>query len=301
MNCANTFGAFFAFLFLSPYGAELKQEPDSMFSSGEIQWIIIVLVVVAVVALYNYELRKQVKSRTKDLQTELTQKEKAETKLKRTLKEREVLLSEIHHRVKNNLAIISGLLEIELMNRGDEKTMNILSSSIMRIRSVAMIHENFYKTANFENIPFHAFLVELLAAIEQKYGSGKNVQLKKEIDEIHLNINMAIPTALVINELVTNAYKFAFPRKKKGVINVRLSYSGDVVTVSVSDNGIGMPENFDFEDPASIGFMLVNVLSQQLKAQSKVRKSPGAGFTFTYNINSTTKGSAATVFPSMNA
>jgi two-component sensor histidine kinase/ABC-type amino acid transport substrate-binding protein len=226
------------------------------------------------ITYHNYDLKKQVKNRTNDLERELEEKSKIEKNLKKSIEEKEVLLAEIHHRVKNNLAITSSLFQLEMMHVEEDKIVDLLSNSVMRIKSIAMVHEKLYESKDFKSIPFHVYLTEILPKIENKYNFNKRIKVHKDVDIIHLNINLAIPAALLINELVTNSFKHAFPDQNTGVIVINLKSRGDKVQLSVEDDGIGLPEFIDPEDRSSVGFMLINTLSKQLNVEGHEHSPP---------------------------
>jgi two-component sensor histidine kinase/ABC-type amino acid transport substrate-binding protein len=251
------------------------------------------------ITYHNYDLKKQVKNRTNELEWELHEKSKIEKNLKKSIEEKEVLLAEIHHRVKNNLAITSSLFQLEMMHIEEDRIVDLLSNSVMRIKSIAMVHEKLYESKDFKSIQFHVYLTEILPKIERKYNADKRIKVHKDVDIIHLNINLAIPAALLINELVTNSFKHAFPDRNEGVIDIRLKNQGDEVQLSVEDDGIGLPEFIDPEDRSSVGFMLVNTLSKQLNAEYEVSTRPGTRFSFVFK-NRDKKGSGGNIHPALN-
>jgi two-component sensor histidine kinase len=261
--------------------------------------VIGILIVTISIIYHNYDLKKQVKNRTNELERELIEKSKIEKNLKESIEEKEVLLAEIHHRVKNNLAITSSLFELEMMHLEEDRVLDLLSNSVMRIKSVAMVHEKLYESKDFKSIPFHQYLAEILPKIENKYNADNRIKVLKDVDIIHLNINLAIPAALLINELVTNAFKHAFPDQKEGIIDIRLKSQGDEVLLNVEDDGIGLPEFIDPDDRSSVGFMLVNTLSKQLNAEYEVSTRPGTRFSFVFK-NVDKKGSGGNIHPAMN-
>jgi two-component sensor histidine kinase/ABC-type amino acid transport substrate-binding protein len=234
------------------------------------------------VTVHNYNLKTQVSERTKDL--------------KASLDEKNILLSEIHHRVKNNLAITSSLLQLEMMQIEEVEVLEVLSNSLMRIKSIALVHENLYETLDFKQIPFHSYLDELIKGIKNNFDDEKEIQVIKSFQEIYLNINLAIPAALLVNELVTNAFKYAFNKRKKGIIEISLKQSEKNIELSVKDNGIGLPDIVNLKDKTSVSFVLMNTLANQLNAKYEVQTKPGTQFTFTFrNVNK--KGSSGNYYP----
>ncbi|MGF1669188.1 MAG: histidine kinase dimerization/phosphoacceptor domain -containing protein [Balneolaceae bacterium] len=223
----------------------------------------------------------------------------AEHILKKTLKEREVLLGEIHHRVKNNLAVISGLFQLELMNIEDNHAaspINVLSKSLTRIKSIALVHEKLYASDDFKNICIRAYVNDLMNTIANQYQNGKEICIEKDIDDVQLNINLAIPVGLILNELTTNAFKHAFQGMQRGKINVKISSQNDNITMSIADNGNGLPEKIDLKNASSLGFTLINTLSSQLMAECSVESNPGTRFSFAFENRNYVKGAGGTVF-----
>jgi PAS domain S-box-containing protein len=194
-----------------------------------------------------------------------------QNKLENLINEKEVLLQEVHHRVKNNLAVISGFLQLEELISEDEDTQSVLSSNYMRVKSMAMIHEQLYKANDFSGIEFDNYLKEMLVVIRDQFSvSGKDIEMNLQSDAVYMNLNQAVPLALIINELVTNAFSFAFEGRNKGSIKVLLSLAGHFITVSVKDDGIGLPEDFVFEESPTLGTTLVMSYSEQLNAKVSI-------------------------------
>lgn len=212
---------------------------------------------------------------------DITERKEAEDLLKESLKEKEVLLLEIHHRVKNNLAIISGLLELEGMNHSSNKLIkNILHESQLRIQSMAMIHEKLYKARNFAKLKLEDYITELVEIIHDTFlKEGKEIDIDiRNSTEVELNINQAIPCALILNELVTNAFKYAFDGTEYGKLTVQLTAENDTVFLVVQDNGCGLPEDFDIQTPNSLGLKLVSQLTKQLEGELQIQNEGGARF-----------------------
>jgi PAS domain S-box-containing protein len=227
---------------------------------------------------------------------DITAQKQVEQKLKKTLKEREVLLAEIHHRVKNNLAVVSGLIQIELMDIEDNQSIQVLSNSLTRIKSIALVHEKLYASNDFKNIQLETYVNDLLQSIKSKYQNGRDIRVETEIDDTKLNINLAISAGLLLNELITNAYKYAFQNSKSGVIHLKIESDDDEITMIVADNGVGLPDDFNPEDRSSIGFTLIDVLSKQLMAEYSVESDTGTRFTFIFKNRENTSGSSGNIF-----
>jgi len=219
---------------------------------------------------------------------DITDRKQSEELLKQSLKEKEILLAEIHHRVKNNMAIISGLLELEAMNReSDTELKNIFHESQLRIHSMAMIHEKLYQAGNFTNLKIGNYISELVDIIQDTLGQDEkhvDIKIEKEFD-VHLNINQAIPCALILNELVTNALKYAFNDTGQGELHICLEEKNDMITFRLKDNGPGLPDDISEKAPESLGFVLVKQLTEQLEGELNMYNDNGACFEITFRRN----------------
>lgn len=260
---------------------------------------IAIVVIIVGISLYSYQLKRQVKQKTSTLQEEIAQKKRTEEKLRTALDERETLLAEIHHRVKNNLAVISSLLQLESMHIEEEEAQSTFSNSVMRIKSMALVHEQLYATSDFKNIPLHHYLDELIETIRDKFDPEKTIHTEKELDQVYLNLNSAVAVALLLNELLVNTFKHAFPEYSEGNVKIMLQASGTNITIKVHDNGIGLPANIDLENPSSMGFTLIDVLTTQLNAGVTVSRKQGTSIEVSFSSNDKT-GSSGNLFPSMN-
>ena len=178
-----------------------------------------------------------------------------------------VLLKEIHHRVKNNLQVISSLLALQAGATSDVKTRALLAESRDRVRSMALIHEKLYQTADERGISFAGYVRDLATHLRHSYaGNSEAVVMGIDVEEISLDIDVSVPCGLIINELLSNALKYAFPDGRRGTIGINLRRSEDgVVTLTISDDGVGMPQDLDFRNPSTLGLRIVNILVEQIK------------------------------------
>lgn len=201
-----------------------------------------------------------------------------------SLAEKEMLLKEIHHRVKNNLQIISGILELQNLNINDESAKVILKEGQARIQSIALIHKTLYQSESFSNVPLESYLQELIQAIESTYkNSSTKIHTEINVENIELNINTAIPLSLIINEIITNCYKHAFTGKESGKITINLTKSdSDQYTLKIQDDGNGLPENFDPKKLHSVGFDLIQGLSKQLEGNFNFGNENGTTITIQF-------------------
>jgi len=194
----------------------------------------------------------------------------AEDKIVASLKEKEVLIQEINHRVKNNLQIISSLLSLQANHTSSDEAAEILKESRGRVKSMAMIHEKLYHSSNLSRLNMAEYLNNLVGDILRSYSSvSSKVSSNVDVDDIYLNINTALPMGLMVNELVSNSIKHAFP-EGEGNISIKLEYDGEKYILTVSDNGIGLPEDVDPFESSSLGLKLVNSLSIQLEGDLSV-------------------------------
>lgn len=214
----------------------------------------------------------------------ITQRKKVERELKASLKEKVILLQEIHHRVKNNMQIISSLLRLQSGQIDNEKMQDIFRISQDRIRSMALIHDMLYKTKNFAGIDFNQYLQGLIRHLVNTYLiDAKDIKINVQVDKVYLDLNTAVPCGFILNELVTNSLKHAFPSGRKGEVTVELrSNERNKTQISVSDNGIGLPNDFNFNNPQSLGLMLVKDLVRQLNGKIEYTSENGASFTITF-------------------
>ncbi|OGP32375.1 MAG: hypothetical protein A2073_00095 [Deltaproteobacteria bacterium GWC2_42_11] len=226
---------------------------------------------------------------------DITERKKMEDEIKTSLKEKELLLKEIHHRVKNNLQIISSLLSLqsEYVNisrdkLGDKLEMaDVFKDSQSRIRSMVIVHERLYKSKDISNINFAEYIRDLTDNLFLSYKeSAADISLKINADNIDFDIDTAIPLGLLINELISNSLKYAFPDNRRGEILIALQqYSGmghGGYALTVCDNGIGLPEGFDFRNTKSLGLQLVNTLAGQLNGAIEVKGKNGTEFKMTF-------------------
>ncbi|HLO51498.1 MAG TPA: PAS domain S-box protein [Kamptonema sp.] len=197
---------------------------------------------------------------------DISDRKQGEEQIKASLKEKEVLLKEIHHRVKNNLQIISSLLKLQSKYIKDPASLALFTDSYNRIKSMALIHENLYRSTDIAKINAASYVQKLVANLLTSYGiSSKTIDMQLEVDNIFLDIDTAIPCGLIINELVSNSFKYAFPNNTPGTILVSLKLENNTTFVlRVSDSGVGLPQNFNWKQTESLGLQLVLNLTEQL-------------------------------------
>jgi PAS domain S-box-containing protein len=214
---------------------------------------------------------------------DITKRKNAENLIKSSLNEKNILLQEIHHRVKNNMQIISSLLNLQTKYTNDEETVNILKESQNRVRSMAMIHEKLYQSKDLSHINFIDYIQSLVSKLFYSYNI-KEAQITPviEIENVNLNIETAVPCGLIISELISNSLKYAFPNEMKGEICISLKSVGDKYELIIRDNGIGLPADFDFNKLESLGLLLVNNLIEQIDGKITINKSHPTQFKITF-------------------
>lgn len=200
-----------------------------------------------------------------------------------SLKEKEHLLKEIHHRVKNNLQIISSLLNLQSDKTTDEAFLSMIKESKNRIMSMALIHEMLYVTKNLSHINIHDYITKLCHSVYQSFHT-KNVSIEFEYDvdeSIYFEIDNMIPIGLILNEILSNSFKYAFP-DKKGIIYIHFSKNNDQYTMIAKDNGIGIPDDFKAEESKTLGTQLIFMLAEQLDGTINVLNDKGTKYTLRF-------------------
>ena len=211
---------------------------------------------------------------------DVTERKKAEEKIKASLEEKEILLREIHHRVKNNLQVISSLLNLQSGYMRDRTYADMLKESQNRIQSMALIHEKLYQSTDLANIDVRGYIQQLVCRLFDSYGIGAHkATFFIEVDNVSLGVDAAIPCGLIINELVSNCLKHAFPGDRKGEISVALHAHEGNIELTIADNGVGIPENLNFGNLNSLGLHLVTILVEdQLNGTIALTRDKGTEF-----------------------
>lgn len=192
--------------------------------------------------------------------------------LERRIKEKDILLAEIHHRVKNSLQIVSSLLALEADRIVDPQSLEALKDTRTRVRSMSVIHQTLYQSQEFDKVDFRSFLESFVPSLIQTYSlHPEEIKLEIRVDEINLPLDAAIPCGLIVNELITNSLKHAFPEGRGGTITVEFTKNEDgYATLMVNDDGIGLPKSFNFENSGTLGMQLVYMLAGQLGGKATV-------------------------------
>ena len=199
-------------------------------------------------------------------QRDVTEQKTSEEKLRNSLSEKKILLSEIHHRVKNNLAVVSGMMQLQAFEEKDENLKNKLYDSVVRIKTMATVHELLYQSQSFSNLEFSETLKNLVYNISETFQSNSKIEVEINCEPIKLNINQAIPASLIVNEVLTNAYKHAFPDIDSGNIIFNLSEDNNCICIEITDSGVGFSPDLSMDENKSLGTHLIQVLSEQISA-----------------------------------
>lgn len=207
---------------------------------------------------------------------DITDQKQIEEKLRLLVSEKENLLKELQHRVKNNMNIISSLLCLGMKNITDEKSTSIFTDAISRISSMSNIYEQLYSSNVLDKVDLGMYIKTLADSIFKTYNINPDKKiLTADIANVNLDVKRTVPLGLILNELITNSLKYAYPADSPGEIRVNLQQSGNILTLAVSDDGIGMPENFDIEKSESMGFMLVSILTKQIDGTLHIESKKG--------------------------
>ena len=248
-----------------------------------IAWTAIGLIVITgCTAIYllgnwNKALRTEVISHTRDLL-------ESQEKLKKSLEEKDILFKELQHRVKNNLAQVHGMLELQEAMTDNSEFADLLKVSKSRIYTMALAHEALYKNSDLTDISLKYYLEQIAEITHESFlEEGKEIALECSIDDVHLNMSRAIPLGLMISEIMINAHKHAFNGSNSGVLKIESKVNKKTLTLTIADNGAGIPNDVDFSKSNSLGMMLVQSFTQQLKAKMDL-KSSNKGTIFTFLI-----------------
>ena len=211
-----------------------------------------------------------IRDRSKEKEIEVLKQKSAD--------EKEILLREIHHRVKNNLSIVISLLNFQLTMSKSQELIPIINDIQLRIRSIALIHEHLYRSETLDRIPLVTY-IQSLADIIHSTISPSDLKIETRLDPVDVSIQTALPIGLIINELLTNAVKYAFTPGKKGEIDIILEKDEeDMCTLIVKDNGIGLPLNYSLESVKTMGFYIIHLLTEQLEGEMEILRQNGTSF-----------------------
>jgi len=215
---------------------------------------------------------------------DVTQRLAADEKLHQALREKEALLKEIHHRVKNNLQVVSSLLGLQFRDAADERTRTMFRESQNRIHSMALLHEILYQSNTFSRVNLPDYIRQIAAHLFSSYGIGADrIRLLTNLETMSLNVDSAVPCGLIINELVSNSLKYAFPEGRRGEVRIDLhARQSGMARLVVADDGIGLQGHVDWATARSLGLRLVRSLAEQLGAEVEVQSAAGTQIQLTF-------------------
>lgn len=242
-----------------------------------------------VTELFNCRARLEalVEERTCRLMDEIESRKRVEERLRITLRDKEILFRELHHRVKNNLQVVSSLLRLQAERvSNDDKAREMFRECQKRVRSISLVHEQLYSSPDSSTICLRTYALKLVHGLFKAYGvSDGRIRLVVDGESVALGMDMAVPCGLILNELVSNALKYAFPAGCEGEITLSISRTEDNgMELLVTDNGIGLPEDFDFRLADTLGLQIVAALSEQLKGSLRLYNSHGTVFRLTFPL-----------------
>ncbi|MBI4303368.1 MAG: hypothetical protein HY665_03415, partial [Chloroflexi bacterium] len=223
------------------------------------------------------------------LRAEMDERSKAEEQVKASLREKETLLREIHHRVKNNLQIIHSMLNLQLPQVKDSEAISLFKESQNRVYTMALIHEKLYQSQSMAKVDVPEYLRSLTANLFLSYSVGGNIIRRRiSVDDVSLDIDTLIPCALIVNELVSNSLKHAFPplRRAEGTAEIHIGLqrvAGNRLTLTISDNGIGLPHDLDIQNSRTMGLKLVTLLAKQLNGTVNIATANGTEFAISFD------------------
>ena len=222
---------------------------------------------------------------------DITERKRAEEKLQASLREKETLLKEIHHRVKNNLQVISSLLSLQSQHTKNKGDLEMFRASENRVRTMALVHNMLYQSETLSAIDYGSFIRELVGVLLHAYHTDPSaIKINLDVHDIQLDIVRAVPCGLILNELISNTLKHAFPGDAKGEISLRMRAEGDRIVMRLQDTGVGFPEALDFRNIRSLGLQLVNILVEQMNGTIELMANGGTTFIITFPITSMNKG-----------
>jgi PAS domain S-box-containing protein len=209
---------------------------------------------------------------------DITERKKAENRVKDLLAEKEIILKEVHHRIKNNMNTINSLLNIQAETIKEPAAAAALEDAGNRVQSMMVLYDQLYQSANINDVSLKDYLPALVNQIVRNFPNSQSVKVENYIDDFILDVKSVSSIGILINELLTNIMKHAFTGRADGLITVSASLDKEVVTIIVQDNGVGLPESIDFENPTGFGFSLIDMLTEQLKGTMQIERLNGARF-----------------------
>lgn len=220
----------------------------------------------------------------KELRESQSAIEQSELKIKGMLSEKELLLKEVHHRIKNNMNTIKGLLFIQANSMEDSKAADALKDAQGRVQSMMILYDKLYQSPAFRELPVNDYLPSLIKEIVENFNNCGAVKVETEFDNFVLDMSIIQPLGIIINELLTNIMKYAFSGRDDGLIKVSASLNNNKVSVVIADNGIGLPEAINFKNSTGFGMKLVSLLTEQIKGTLKIERGDGTRFVIEFDV-----------------
>ncbi len=208
----------------------------------------------------------------------------AEEEIKRQLQEKELIIKEVHHRIKNNIASIGSLFSMQLRSISNPEVISALKDVISRVNSMKLLYDKLMLAENYKIIPVKNYVESLVGAILELFPNSKNIKIDNKIEDFHLDSKHLFYLGIFINELITNILKYAFVNREHGLINITLINAGNHITLTIQDNGIGFPEEFDINESKGFGIMLVKMLNEQLEGTFTMENINGTKSVLEFDI-----------------
>jgi two-component sensor histidine kinase len=247
------------------------------------------VVSVSLILYFIFLITKTSQQRQKELLLYIEERSAAEASVKASLREKETLLAEVHHRVKNNLAVISGLLNLQMHSANNDYTRNVLLDCKSRVSSMALVHEKLYQSHSLAEINLHVYLPDLVKEIRHAFDdSEEQIKVLLSVPDVFMTVSEAIPCGLILNELITNSFKHAFPDKRNAKITISVEKTGTQLQISVADNGKGMSGQIDPEKAETLGLILIQSLADQIGGTYKFKNLNGTQFSLIFTPTNTT-------------
>ncbi|HOT76000.1 MAG TPA: histidine kinase dimerization/phosphoacceptor domain -containing protein [Candidatus Wallbacteria bacterium] len=240
--------------------------------------------------IHDYETQKFVIHRAGQdpliggISIDISERKLAEEKIKTLLAEKELLLREVHHRIKNNMNTVAGLMTMQLETLKEPSAVAALKDARGRVQSMMILYDKLYRSDDFSLISFKQYFTPLVDEIISNFPNKEIVKTEKNIDDFVIDAKRVYPLGIIINELLTNIMKYAFTGRTNGLINFTSAVSGDRVIISICDNGVGIAESVDISTSDSFGLQLVELMTRQLRATAKIERQKGTKFILEFDL-----------------
>ncbi len=251
-------------------------------------WLLNIVISTTVTGTIVYLLTRLISNQNKEITLQNLDLIQAKENINASLKEKEVLLAELNHRVKNNLAIISGLLNLQESSIENNEAKQIIGDSKNRINSMALVHKMLYKNADLKNINLSAYVSELIDELFRSYQLNAKVEIRKKLDPIILAVNKSIPLGLILNEIITNSIKYVYAQSEenKGVFEIQIQCTDNLVMIEMNDHGQGFPFDFNAEQTQfTLGIFLIKSLTEQIDGEVRFSNEGGAKIALQFLAN----------------